>query len=144
MRASTTRNGKLAAMRLHSEVVEALVFNHLPRIEPFQRDLKESGVSYRDASSRLTDFHSLRKTFCTNLAKAGVPSRVAMTLMRHMTGGSRIKFTGTEIFSPRGRRFMLCRIPQPHKEHHKNSPRSVETGHRLSQQVTGKETKKPL
>ena len=29
------------------------------------------------------DFHSLRKTFGTNLARAGVPSRAAMALMRH-------------------------------------------------------------
>jgi integrase len=95
VRASTTKNGKPAAMRLHPEVVVALaeikgdaradelVFKRFPRIERFCRDLKKAGVSYKDGSGQFADFHSLRKTFCTNLAKAGVPSRVAMTLMRH-------------------------------------------------------------
>jgi integrase len=95
VRASTTKNGKPAAMRLHPEVVTALggikgevqpgepVFKRFPRIERFCRDLKKAVVPYQDASGQFADFHSLRKTFCTNLAKAGVPSRVAMTLMRH-------------------------------------------------------------
>ena len=95
VRASTTKNGKPAAMRLHPEVVAALaeirggsqpdelVFKRFPRIERFCRDVKKAGVSYKDGSGQFADFHSLRKTFCTNLAKAGVPSRIAMTLMRH-------------------------------------------------------------
>src|SRR5208283_1866516 len=49
----------------------------------FRRDLKLAGVQYRDEAGRVADFHSLQKTFCTNLANAGVASRVAMTLMRH-------------------------------------------------------------
>jgi integrase len=95
VRASTTKNGKPAVMRLHPEVVAALakikgesqpddlVFRCFPRIERFCRDLKKAGVAYQDASGQFADFHSLRKTFCTNLAKAGVPSRIAMALMRH-------------------------------------------------------------
>jgi len=96
VRASTTKNGKPADMRLHSDVVmelaamqhegvseDELVFPRFPRIERFRRDLKEAGVAYRDAQGRVADFHSLRKTFGTNLAKNGVPSRVAMALMRH-------------------------------------------------------------
>ncbi len=96
VRASTTKNGKPAAMRLHPDVVAALlehkaaapsggesVFPRMPRIERFCRDLKKAGIPYKDAAGRFADFHSLRKTFGTNLAKAGVPSRVAMTLMRH-------------------------------------------------------------
>ncbi len=95
VRASTTKNGKQATMRLHPEVVEALglmkadgqpealAFARFPRIERFRRDLKKAGITYRDNSGHFADFHSLRKTFCTNLAKAGVPSRIAMTLMRH-------------------------------------------------------------
>ena len=95
VRASTTKNGKPAAMRLLPEVVEALnglkgtsrpeeaVFKRFPRIERFRLDLKKAGVTYCDATGNFADFHSLRKTFGTNLAKAGVPSRTAMTLMRH-------------------------------------------------------------
>ena len=95
VRASTTKNNKPVTMRLHSDVVSALkamagasvsnelVFKRFPRIERLRRDLKAAGIVYRDESGQFADFHSLRKTFCTNLANAGVPSRVAMTLMRH-------------------------------------------------------------
>jgi integrase len=95
VRASTTKNSKPATMRLHPEVVKALeeikgnsqsdevVFKRFPRIERFKRDLKKAGITYRDGTEHFADFHSLRKTFGTNLANAGVPSRVAMTLMRH-------------------------------------------------------------
>ena len=95
VRASTTKNSKPATMRLHSEVAHALreirqdkqpddlVFNRFPRIERFRRDLNKAGIAYQDASGRFADFHSLRKTFGTNLANGGVPSRVAMALMRH-------------------------------------------------------------
>jgi hypothetical protein len=95
VRASTTKNSKPVTMRLHGDVVAALgdlvnpgssdelIFPRFPRIERFQRDLKLAGVAYQDENRRVADFHSLRKTFCTNLANAGVASRVAMTLMRH-------------------------------------------------------------
>ena len=96
VRASTTKNGKPAAMRLHPEVAAALaalkgnagneqepIFKRVPRIERFKRDLKRAGITYQDAKGHFADFHSLRKTFGTNLAKAGVPSRIAMALMRH-------------------------------------------------------------
>jgi len=96
VRASTTKNGKSAAMRLHPELAAALaelktegtqgdelVFKGLPRIERFYRDLKKAGIPLRDASGRKAVFHSLRHTFGTNLARGGVASRVAMALMRH-------------------------------------------------------------
>ena len=95
VRASTTKNGKPAEMRLHPELVEALgaikgnsepdrpVFERIPRMKRFRHDLKAAGIAYCDKLGRYSDFHSLRKTLGTNLAKAGVPSRVAMALMRH-------------------------------------------------------------
>jgi integrase len=95
VRASTTKNGKSAPMRLHPEVVKELeeirgnsqpeepVFKRFPRIERFRRDLKKAGVAYRDEAGNFADFHSLRVTLCTNLQRAGVPGRTAMALMRH-------------------------------------------------------------
>jgi len=96
VRASTTKNGKLAMIPLHQDVVEALrelhgagkaanetVFERMPRIERFRRDLKKANIPYKDAQGNVVDFHALRKTFGTNMAKAGVPSRVAMEAMRH-------------------------------------------------------------
>jgi integrase len=96
VRASTTKNGKAAEMRLLPEVVEELtklkacgvldaepVFKSIPRIERFRRDLIKAGISPTDAAGRKAVFHSLRHTFGTNLARGGVASRVAMSLMRH-------------------------------------------------------------
>jgi len=98
VRASTTKNSKIAPMSLHPELVAALresnaesqpsdlVFKQFPRIERFKRDLKMAGIPYQDALGRYADFHSLRKTLGTNLAKAGVPRRTAMSVMRHSDG----------------------------------------------------------
>jgi integrase len=96
VRASTTKNGKPADIRLLPEVVAALreinsdtcqpdgqVFRSIPRIERFYRDLKKAGIAVQDSLGRKAVFHSLRHTFGTNLARGGVASRVAMALMRH-------------------------------------------------------------
>jgi integrase len=98
VRASTTKNSKVAPMKLHPELVtvlraikgesqpEELVFKRFPRIERFKRDLKKAGIPYQDALGRFADFHALRNTLCTNLAKANVPRRTAMSVMRHSDG----------------------------------------------------------
>lgn len=84
VRASTTKNGKAVAMRLRPELAEVLrelkvtgapdnepVFRRIPRIERFRRDLKNAGIAFQDCQGRSADFHSLRKTFGTNLARGG-------------------------------------------------------------------------
>ncbi len=98
VRAATTKNSKVAPMCLHPELVailsefdgerepDELLFERFPRIERFKRDLKKAGIPYQDAVGRFADFHSLRKTLGTNLAKAGVPRRTAMSVMRHSDG----------------------------------------------------------
>jgi len=48
-----------------------------------KKDLKAAGIEYRDAAGRDIDFHSLRMTFCSNLALAGVHPTVAQQLARH-------------------------------------------------------------
>jgi integrase len=96
VRASTTKNGKSAEMRLHPELIPALkeiksgggfddetIFKKIPRIERFRRDLIQAKIAPIDSFGRKAVFHSLRHTFGTNLARGGVASRVAMTLMRH-------------------------------------------------------------
>jgi integrase len=96
VRASTTKNGKPADIRLLPELVTALgqlkgkitdgheiVFQAIPRIERFYRDLKKAGIPVQNALGCKAVFHSLRHTFGTNLARGGVASRVAMALMRH-------------------------------------------------------------
>ena len=98
VRASTTKNSLVAPMRLHPELAAALrehkgenqpgelIFMRFPRIERFKLDLAKAKIAYRDALGRYADFHALRKTYGTNLAKAGVPRRTAMALMRHSDG----------------------------------------------------------
>ncbi len=49
----------------------------------FRDDLKDAGIAYRDDTGRVADFHSLRVTFCTLLAAAGVPVKTLQTLARH-------------------------------------------------------------
>ena len=98
-RPDTTKNGKPVEMGLHRDVVTALkairpspavseepVFPRMPRIERFRRDLKLAGVLYRDAAGRVSDFHSLRYTFCTNMGNAGVQPAIRQELMRHKDG----------------------------------------------------------
>jgi len=53
--------------------------------EMLKGDLKDAGVPYKDESDHYADFHALRHTFITNLARGGVHPRVAQALARHMT-----------------------------------------------------------
>jgi len=50
-----------------------------------KRDLKRASVAYVDPEGRYADFHSLRHTFITSLAKAGVHPSKAQRLARHST-----------------------------------------------------------
>lgn len=81
---------------LHTEVVDALrairpanvaptdrVFTTMPRMDHRQRMLAAAGIPYMDELGRQADFHTLRHTFNTNLARHGTPERVRMELMRH-------------------------------------------------------------
>ena len=47
-----------------------------------QHDLKAAGIPYQ-INGKFADFHALRKTFITNLARSGVMPKVAQTLARH-------------------------------------------------------------
>ena len=51
----------------------------------FRRDLDAVGIPYRDDAGRVADFHSLRHTFISNLARGGVHPKVAQQLARHST-----------------------------------------------------------
>jgi len=51
----------------------------------FYRDVKAAGIERVGADGRSIDVHSLRKTFGTQLAKAGVALTTVQRLMRHST-----------------------------------------------------------
>ena len=51
----------------------------------FRADLEAVGVAYVDDAGRVADLHSLRHTYITRLASAGVPVKIAQELARHST-----------------------------------------------------------
>lgn len=55
------------------------------RARMLQADLMAAGIPYHDQNGRYADWHALRHTFITNLARAGVHPRVAQSLARHCT-----------------------------------------------------------
>ena len=93
VRASTTKNKKVAMIALHPDVVAELrklplvpggkVFATVPKIDTLKRDLERAGIPRIDAKGKRVDFHALRHTLGTNLALAGTAPRVAMEAMRH-------------------------------------------------------------
>ena len=50
-------------------------------------DLDVAGITYRDETGRVADFHSLRHTFISNLTRSGVSPKIAQSLARHSTIG---------------------------------------------------------
>jgi integrase len=97
--ASNTKNRKKATLPLHPALVEKLqkFFATFKHDEPFpgrwnehrragkffQRDLRRAEIANVDALGRRVDFHSLRYTFITSLALAGVHPAKAQRLARH-------------------------------------------------------------
>ncbi len=53
--------------------------------EMFRADIEAAGIVYRDDAGKVTDFHSLRHTFISNLAAGGVHPKVVQSLARHST-----------------------------------------------------------
>ena len=66
---------------------EDLVFPTMPdrhgTAKMLRGDLKDAGIPYRDAAGLVADFHALRHTYISNLARAGVHPKAAMDLARH-------------------------------------------------------------
>jgi integrase len=99
VRASTAKHPKVSRIRLKPEVVDAIrsilpdlappnyrVFAGLiPRVPTFRKDLARANVSFLDTHGRRLDFHSLRDTYGTNLASAGVAPFTLKEPMRHST-----------------------------------------------------------
>ncbi len=80
-----------------AEMLRAHLADRLPRAPAFnmprdnervpmlRADEEAAGIEYRDAEGRYADFHALRHTFLTNLARSGVHPKVAQKLARHST-----------------------------------------------------------
>jgi integrase len=95
IRAEVSKAKKNAVLPLHEEMVPLLrkktmllnptdlVFNPVPNILTYQRDLERAGIPYVDENGRYLDFHSLRATFATRLLRNGVLPSKAIRLTRH-------------------------------------------------------------
>lgn len=97
VRAENAKNRRRQSLPLRPEVAEALrnirpagwakkdiVFpNGVPTMDIFKKDLAAAKIPYEDDEGRVVDFHSLRKTLCTDLCRSEVSPWQAMRLMRH-------------------------------------------------------------
>jgi integrase len=97
VRASTTKNHQQAVIALHPDLVTemrshvaklpagtVIIFaGVMPTMKRFKADLTAAGIEFINAKGYRADFHSLRHTLATNLARAGTAPRVAMEIMRH-------------------------------------------------------------
>jgi integrase len=103
--ATITKNKKAAILPLHPQLVaelrnvkpldakpsdKVLIGRMLPGMWKMKSDLAKAGIKYVEEGRR-ADFHALRHTLATNLARMNVPPRLAMEMMRH--GDMRLTMT---------------------------------------------------
>jgi integrase len=95
-RASTTKNGKSAPICLHPDLANALrglrltadlqapvLAGRIPTMTVFRADLEKAGIPFLNGVGERRDFHSLRHTLGTMLAKSGALPWVVKGAMRH-------------------------------------------------------------
>ena len=96
LKAQNAKNRRAATIPLRRDVASVLakfrptnggddepIFPRMRRLETWKADLKAAGIAFTDAVGRRADFHALRHCFCSMLAQAGVPQRIAQEAMRH-------------------------------------------------------------
>jgi integrase len=93
LRGETTKAKRSDVLPLRADLAELLakvaagddlrVCKTMPSMESHKRYLAKAGIAYEDEQKRRADFHALRHTYGTMLARAGIAPRVAMSLMRH-------------------------------------------------------------
>ncbi len=95
LRAEATKNGKAADLPLRSDLAEELrkargdnafdvaVCPDVPTLKQHKRYLKAAGIPYMDEQGRQADWHALRGTLASLLARSNAPVKVTMDLLRH-------------------------------------------------------------
>jgi integrase len=77
--------GAVAALRelCAGKAPTAPVFKSLPMVATLRKDLRLAGVLAKNDPGKELDFHALRGTFATSLARSGAPLVLTQRLMRH-------------------------------------------------------------
>ena len=70
-------------LRPSGDCDELRVFESIPSLRTFRKDLKTAGIPYIDAAGRIVDRHALRTTAGTLLARSGVSPQIAQSQLRH-------------------------------------------------------------
>ncbi len=96
VRASITKNHRQATIPLHPDLLPDLIKQVrknptpakllallIPNMTQFRQDLAAADIEFVNADGKRADFHSLRYTLATNMARAGINPRLAMEVMRH-------------------------------------------------------------
>ncbi len=149
LRAAITKNAQSSNPPLRHEVVSALlairpdivtgkVFPTLPRLHRMvAKDWKAANIEFIDKDGRKADFHSLRKTLCTMMLKAGIPQRIAQEVMRHSDARLTTQvYTDTKQFNLRNAINSLPGIIDDKKCPPICPPKLVQKGQNLSFSVT--------
>jgi integrase len=88
-------------------VVPARAF---PSIRTFDADLEAAGIEKTDDEGRVVDFHALRHTFVTWLARSGASMRTTQALARHASVTTTERYCDLHLFDLRG---VVGRLPLP-------------------------------
>ncbi|MFB3891140.1 MAG: tyrosine-type recombinase/integrase [Phycisphaerae bacterium] len=94
LRAAATKARRADCVYLRQDMAEQLrkikpadesgpVFARVPSMIVFRNDLAAAGIPELDAQKRRVDFHGLRVSLATIMARSGVSPRTAMEVMRH-------------------------------------------------------------
>ncbi len=95
LRAETTKSRRADTLVIHPQLADELracreqgpagdpVVSSVPSMKVLRSDLKLAGIEYGDQASGYVDFHAIRKTLSTMMARAGMSQRVRQAHMRH-------------------------------------------------------------
>ena len=97
VRAENAKNRREQAVPLHPELLAELkrrkptdakpgdlvLPDGVPSMPALRQDLSAAGIAFVDETGQRADFHALRHTFATRLAKFGAGQRARQELMRH-------------------------------------------------------------
>ena len=107
VRAENAKNRREQAIPLHPELLAELrkrmageanpaglvLPEGVPIMRMLRRDLEAAGIAYFDETGQQADYHALRRTFATRMAKFGVGQRTRQELMRHRSASETEGYT---------------------------------------------------